>query len=444
MKTYSANNLAVRVSSVPKVLWYIFLISASLVSVYFPIGGMRLNPSDLVGILFSLVVIFNLIYLGRINVDKKRLVMIPIFLYGFCLLGEVLSILNMVFLPNNGSFLQVSKLLVSSVITKLILVSFLLYQAATGFRDSQKFLLFFSIGLIASCVYQFSFLYLGIFQDINLDQLVWPKLTFGAWNYDFNSLKFGLGDEGFTFRHGGFAVNPNFLAAQLTCAIPVFFYLSYFKSAKYYLFLFLFIASMIATLSRSGLGALLIIAMLICFTLISTSVRNLSKTFIGLVLLIVLGYLIKQGFPEMPLFQIADASFSRFTFESYSDNPRMGLFLAGLDMWADSPVFGVGIGNSAFLLSNYPIVNSTGHSLHNYWLMLVVERGIFSVGYLLLFMYFLYIGTLFKNIYGQSLAVAICGLLFIGLFNTSVGSIQIQVFILLLYCSAIQNMLTKE
>ena len=78
-----SSRMVFRLDILCRSLFYVFLFFASLVTVHYSIGGIRLNPSEMVGVVFGLVVLFHLVFLGKVRVEHKRLVVIPIVLYFF-------------------------------------------------------------------------------------------------------------------------------------------------------------------------------------------------------------------------------------------------------------------------------------------------------------------------------------------------------------------------
>jgi len=102
---------------------------------------------------------------------------------------------------------------------------------------------------------------------------------------------------------------------------------------------------------------------------------------------------------------------------SYWETPRGQLTSVGLDVYADSPIFGTGAGTSPVWLSKFAISEVTGPSLHNFWLQKMVELGIFALGHVLVFFLFLYHAG--RGGLALPLALSIVPLTIIGLSNNA-------------------------
>ena len=418
------------------------LLSAAIGSLFYVIGGLRVFLYDIVGILYSFVVIVSLVLRGSFT-SKNQTILVPIFLILAILVGEMASSIGLAITQEGRSIEQFLKLLISSIMMKTITICFLLHQGLNNFRHSRALLLFFSYCLLLSCLYQFVALFFVIGFGIELDKLIWPFVTLGAWDYNMDDLKYGLaatGGSGFTIRHGGFAGNPNFLAAQILCLIPLMFYLGQLKNRKFLLALGICILAMFLTISRSGMAAMFVVLFLITCNLALNNKRAFARVLFYSPIFLIFGIALLNAFALDNLGIILETALDRLgNSGGYKDSYRSQLVIAGLDMLSESPVFGVGLGNAPVILENYEIFSVTGPSLHNYWIMIIVENGVFSFGYFLFYGYLFLVAFRLNNFYAKALGMSLVGLVLLGWFNASIGSFSIQIFLLLLYCSAIQS-----
>ena len=428
-------------TSILNTAFYFLLISASLVSLFYYIGGLRLNLYDIFGFIYILTTFIFILFHQRLTFYKKNFIFIPILILVLIFLTELISSIGiLISIDDKPSFEQFLKLLISSLLLKLILISFLLHQSIDNFKNTEKYLKFFTYFLVASCIYQYLAIYSRVGLGFSLDEIFWPIISLGSWDYDVKSLEFGSqgGAFSFTVRHGGFAGNPNFFASQLICAIPLTFYLASQKSSKFYFLLWIFVISMFATISRSGTAGMVLAFCLIFIRFLLAQPLSAIKYLLYFILFGFVLNFIGESFSFFSIVDLVDSVTRRMTSQSYVDSPRMLLVIAGFDMLSNSPIFGVGLGNAAVLLENYDIFRITGPSIHNYWVMILVERGLFVIPLILYYTYLFYFSFTVKNMYSKSMGISLFCLVLLGFFNTSLGSLQVQLYLLLLYCVAIK------
>jgi O-antigen ligase len=124
---------------------------------------------------------------------------------------------------------------------------------------------------------------------------------------------------------------------------------------------------------------------------------------------------------------------------NYFESPRLQLVLAGIEIWSNHPLFGVGLNNSQVMLENYKITDITGPNLHSNWLQIFVEKGIFAFSTIIYFMFIFYSSLRYGNRYGSSLALCIIVLAIVGFFNNAIAHSFIQVLLVAQYCVIIQE-----
>jgi len=134
---------------------------------------------------------------------------------------------------------------------------------------------------------------------------------------------------------------------------------------------------------------------------------------------------------------IYDLAVARSSDRPYFESARWSLVLAGVDLFEKSPIFGNGLNSSPVLLEGYSVVATTGPDLHNYWMQLFVERGVFSILRVLFYGFILFQCYKFKNIYSQALAVSILCLLVNSMTNNGLAHPFVQLSIVCMYCCCV-------
>jgi len=144
--------------------------------------------------------------------------------------------------------------------------------------------------------------------------------------------------------------------------------------------------------SRGGemaLAAALIFIVLAGMPSIRVFMRVLIVLLLGIFEAIIVGWIPLSVFnPVLRFLGLVQISFINPSNQDYSTAERLAHWIAGLHMFMDHPVLGVGIGNYPDAYSRYFItifVNSLGHA-HNYYINIAAETG--SIG-LIAFLLFL-------------------------------------------------------
>jgi len=144
--------------------------------------------------------------------------------------------------------------------------------------------------------------------------------------------------------------------------------------------------------SRGGeiaLAAALIFIVLAGMPHIRVLMRVLIVLFLGIFAALLAGWIPVSIFnPVLRFLGVAQISFTNPSSQDYSTAERLAHWIAGLQMFMDHPVLGVGIGNYPDAYSKYFIAiftTSLGHA-HNYYINIAAETG--SIG-LIAFLLFL-------------------------------------------------------
>ncbi|UCF78664.1 MAG: O-antigen ligase family protein [Candidatus Eiseniibacteriota bacterium] len=205
----------------------------------------------------------------------------------------------------------------------------------------------------------------------------------GLWGFSQERLLVRLGS---VFRASGLASNPNELAIVMITAIPISAYMmgvvrGRLVRACFFAAIVVLVAATIVTLARTGL-----MGMLIVFLVIAVRERRSRWVKIGVLLFVlILPILIP---PEFWL-RLAGGSFFG---GDYSSLVRSGAMRAGVRMFAENPITGVGLGTYLGKSTQYgdiifPLV------AHNMFLHVLVENGILGLGAMLFL-----VGSVLRNI----------------------------------------------
>ena len=271
--------------------------------------------------------------------------------------------------------------------------------------------------------------------EVNIDDIVWPALSFGGYMPEDNRK---LGKDTCNFaRHGGFSKNSNMLVTQILCVLPYALLMSVLVSKRYIVIAAIFLVSILLTISRSGiLGLLMIIC---CIPFVSRRIFVAYGRFLlAWCAVIGVSFATIDSFYNLGIINgIYDLFVARSSGRPYFESARWSLVLAGFDIAEKSPIFGLGLNASPVLLVGYSITAVTGHDLHNYWLQLFIERGIFSILRVLFYGFILFQCYKFKNIYGQALMISVVCLLVNSLTNNGLAHPFVQLSIISAYCCCI-------
>lgn len=197
----------------------------------------------------------------------------------------------------------------------------------------------------------------------------------------------GLGELFLIYkRFGSVLGNANWFAGTIVPLIPISYFFSKIQSKiilKIFLFsaIAIYIVSIAFSLSRSALLAMVIILLIIFIHEVKNK-KALIITPIFLLLMIVI------FFPQISN-RIVERFNLVFSGKDVSVNIRLWVLKAGINMFLDHPVLGVGIGNFVHLSGQY-VTLTANKVAHNMYLDVAAETGIFGL-------------ILFISIFGKSL-----------------------------------------
>ncbi len=154
-------------------------------------------------------------------------------------------------------------------------------------------------------------------------------------------------------------------------------------------------------LSQSKGGWIALLAALILLLAVGLTRVRLALRLAGIAFLVLIGIYLAGAIPAQPVNALlakaglTDISFSAPTNTSFANSERVAHWVAGILMFLDHPLFGVGIGNYASAYAPYAqgiFVNSLGHA-HNYYINIAAETGIFGLIAFLLFLIALFVSA---------------------------------------------------
>ena len=416
------------------------MVCFGLVSLSYNVLGLRLHLYIAVSFFFILGVFFYFLKvkaLRRSSISKIESILALIVIL---FIADFLSVFGAVSTGNSLILTQFAKGLFQSFFVTLFLMCFLIFNAINEFRYAEGYLRILCSMVFCSCIYQIAYIVFLLNYNINIDDIVWPILSFGSY---VPLEKLGmLGGTLLSFefvRHGGFAINPNLLVTQLICVIPFALMVTILRSRKWAFLLVIAVISMLLTISRSAFLALAMISILTPIVNWRFFSRYFYRILDFLCVAICAAFIADNFFDKGFIAGMLELSMLRSSGESYFETSRYSLVLAGIDMFSSYPVFGSGLDSSPVLLLDYPIISLTGPSLHNYWIQLFVEIGILGIFRVLFYGYIIIDCYKINNIYSKALMVTIVCLLINGISNNGLAHPFMQLFIMCLYCCALRK-----
>tara|TARA_B100000787_G_C16197901_1_gene302314 strand:+ start:4048 stop:5400 length:1353 start_codon:yes stop_codon:yes gene_type:complete len=421
------------------------MVCFGLVSLSFNVSGLRLHLYVGVSFFFILGVFFYFLKVKALRRSSISKIESILALIAILFIVDFLSFFGAISTENSLILTQFTKGLFQSFFVTLFLICFLIFNAVNQFKYAENYLFILCSMVFLSCIYQVMYIVFLLNYGINIDDLVWPILSFGSYVPPETLGQIGGKALGFEFvRHGGFAINPNLLVTQLICVIPVVLLLTIWDSRKLVFLLVIFVICMLLTLSRSAFLALAMISILIPIVNWRLFSRYFYRILLFLFVAICTVFIIDNSFDKGFISGMFELSMLRSSGESYFDTSRYHLLLAGIDMFSSSPVLGSGLDSSPVLLLDYPITSVTGPSLHNYWIQLFVEIGVLGIFRVLFYGYMIFECYKINNIYSKAMIVTIFCLLINGMTNNALAHPFMQLFIMCLYCCALRKKLKNS
>jgi len=397
--------------------------------------GITIFGYQIVGLIFLVLYVFNIMYKRVIPNINKRLY-IFIWLITLLLIAKMLSIFGALSAASQSYeyMTQYGKGMLFEIFSYALLISSILHLNSIDYESRNRIMNSFLIIVLFACFYHFIQLtYLALFR-VDLNQIIWPLISYNADMEVSTALTAGvIGNEQITwYRVGGFLGNPNAFASVLIIALS-FMWASYikYKSKLYLIGLFIISLSLLMTLSRSGLLGFSILFVIMSVIYIKRQVFNVFKLALLLASIILIILL---------LFSDEVYSFISLRFFEVGLGPRADLFLAAVQSISESPILGYGYNNSPLVLDNYDVVSIAGRDFHNYFLIKLVELGLFGFIVHIIFLTYMVLQLNHKDLFNFSSIVALIALLFMNVFNNTLSNMYTYFFIYLLYAVSIINL----
>lgn len=211
--------------------------------------------------------------------------------------------------------------------------------------------------------------------------------------------------------------HPNILGGLMVIGLLFILYSSFKqeltkKNRIFYLAAFIILYSaLLVSFSRSALIAFFITAPLLFFKF-KKPAKNLIIAYACLVILISTAIVI----PYKDLFLVRSTATGRLEQKSLTE--RTTYIEQAWSLIKESPLQGVGFGNYTLALSNS---NKYSQSVHNYWLLLWTEVGVFGLLGALIFWFYLLVAASSKNLHPIVIALFIFSLLDHWLLSSALG-----------------------
>lgn len=190
-----------------------------------------------------------------------------------------------------------------------------------------------------------------------------------------------------------FFPDPHTQSFYLGISLPLIFYL--YSKKKKFIYLTILGSVLVAFLlsfSRAGILSFLL-ASAISSLIYYLKERNTLK--INYKMFALVGIIISAIFINTPVYQrILDS----FNFNEGSISQRFSIFKEGLDKYQENPILGIGFGNYGILNKNVLDSSLPPYNLHNSYLEILVETGIFTfLSFILILIISLYIALKSSN-----------------------------------------------
>lgn len=211
--------------------------------------------------------------------------------------------------------------------------------------------------------------------------------------------------------------HPNILGGVMVIGLLIILYYSFKRELKkkyriFYLLSFaIFYSALLVSFSRSALLAFFITAPLL-FIKFKKPVKSLLLFYSSLVVFISLVIII----PNRDLFLVRSTAAGRLEQKSLME--RTTYLEQAWSLIKTKPLTGVGAGNYILVLPNF---NQYSQPVHNYWLLLWAEVGIFGLLSALIFWFYLLITSYSKNLHPIVIALFIFSLFDHWLLSSALG-----------------------
>ena len=410
----------------------------SFFAMFFPLWqinlGVKVDPFQIFGAIFITLFVFGIFYEKKslyINRATKYL----IYILSLVLLVKVFSAIPAVLygIKNDAYIIQFLKGIIYEIFNFILLLTMIIYILGDKKRNESEFINYFLIFVLISCFYQFSQLFLMIFFQIDIDEIIWPAISF---NYNYKDVLMDpVGGKDYIdfFRAGSFFGNPNAFAGFLILGFTTSMIFFIFSKEKRYLYLgILIFLSILCTLSRAGLAGAIMSLLLIFIFYLNILIRRFKRYLLTILISLII--------PIAYFFEYTSILFARIINLNFSNmfDGRLDIWLAGISVIDKNP-FGYGHNNMPQTIESYSATNYAGRDVHNYFLELLINYGI--LGFMIMISLWIYILFFLRrqNPISSSVTFSIIALLLMGIATNSISQVYVLFPILLFYVLSLPN-----
>lgn len=418
--------------SLKKIIVHLIIVSSAMGMWQYSFG-LTYRAHDIFGVLFILLFAFSLLAgIGTpisLNNNIKTFILLCIGSFIVKILSYIGLIYHYLVAAYAEPFIQYLKGVLHEFLIMTLFICISVFICRLGQTDRHKIAWTFVVVAMLSCLYQYVSLFLILNYQIDLDDIIWPAISY---NINPETAILGdtaMGDDSLSiYRAGGLAVNSNSFAALLICIIPFLLLCAVTYGKKLYLVCCLIaMTSLILTMSRSGLLGIIasfVIAVALTYRIILKRFKLVTALLISMILI-----LIELFWGHLHLFFWRGSS-------TMLDSPvRLDLNAFSFETFLRYPL-GIGYNSaSTIIFKAGTAALDAGRDLHNAWLNILVEQGVTGLIFAIAFSCFVIRVTAIRDdIFSKGLCCSYIGLCVQGFFNNDLVTFPIQLFIVSFFC----------
>ena len=324
---------------------------------------------------------------------------------GFCLLYNN---------PGQEEILLYSKGLILTLIYTIFFFLLGIFYTMISAVERTRIFYFFLSGALLSCFYQFAQLILMEKYEIDIDNIIWPFLSY---NMGADLMPFEGREWAGFYRAGGLLGGPN-PQGILATSFLLFLFLDSKKNRRHNVFFFIiFFLSLSLTMSRSSFLAAFVSFTLFFFFEYRTILKCLKMSICYVLMAIcTIGYL----YWDKIIFYLPA--------RGLEDPFRINIYKMVWDASIINPLFGHGYNTISLLFQRE--MNLYGWSAHNSWLVYLYENGAVGFGYqIIIMLYILYKCVTNSSPKSKALLCSYIGICIASLFATYMSLFFLQYFV---------------
>tara|TARA_B100000900_G_scaffold395401_1_gene393748 strand:+ start:1462 stop:2679 length:1218 start_codon:yes stop_codon:yes gene_type:complete len=386
--------------------------------------GFRLAIYDILIIIFIFLAISYFFFKEEKILIDSNLKILVFFLFSWLILIMLSSQVILTNFPNPESISQYMKGLFNVIIRAMFLILFVFFLLTLNYLQRNKIATLFFVGVILSSFFGFLEFITRLLYDIDLNLIVWDKISFNANREEEFMLDSKYGILGLR-RVNGFTGGPPSHATYIMTALP-FYFVNTIQNKKLSLSILLLSFLLLVlglTMSRTGFLSLLIA--IAVYMILEPS--KITKNLMAILLILSPMFIFTVVYWEY----IEAILFTRFNMDSV----RLTMYKSVMPLLEEFTLFGVGYNN--YSIARFAL-ESHDSNLHNSWLSIWVELGL--IGFLFQIFYFGFILKTvlkFESKYSIPLFVSLCGLIVGGIFNSLFDLFYFQFWIVLFFTTII-------